>query len=459
MDGCGGGYRPRRPEEGVLYRAVREGWPQVLAEASGLPRRLEEEVRRYLRCGVLRYGFVQVKCPECQRSVLVGLSCKGRALCPSCNARRAHLAALHCGEVLPEVAYRQWTLSLPRAWRWAAVKTPGRLRLVERRLVQAIHRWQRRRARELGATGKLHGGGVCFVQLFGSALQLTPHLHLLQPEGLWDEAGRFVPLPPPRKEELEAILLRLLRLLGRSFHEAEESWPEDGLERLQAEAVQYRLPLPMEAPRPMHRRELLAVGSGFSLHASTFVHAHDRQGLRHLCGYGSRGPLAEERLSRREDGLYVYRCKRGSPLVLTAAQLVKRLLALAPPKGMHLTNFHGVLAANSRLRPLVVRHQLERDEPPREEALTAAGADPGSAPSAFASGLPRRPRIDWATLQRKTFGDDVWACPCGGRRRVLAVLTRQQTAEEVLRNMGLAHLCTGPPRPRAQAPPQLRLAV
>ena len=37
--------------------------------------------------------------------------------------------------------------------------------------------------------------------------------------------------------------------------------------------------------------------------------------------HGSRGPVAEERLSRLEDGRYAYRTKRGPTLVLTAAQL------------------------------------------------------------------------------------------------------------------------------------------
>ena len=48
----------------------------------------------------------------------------------------------------------------------------------------------------------------------------------------------------------------------------------------------------------------------------------------------------------------------------------------------------------------------------------------------------RRPRLDWATLQRKTFEADVWKCPCGGRRRVVSVVSDRRTAEDVLRNMG-----------------------
>jgi hypothetical protein len=83
---------------------------------------------------------------------------------------------------------------------------------------------------------------------------------------------------------------------------------------------------------------------GFSLHADTWVHANDRQGLARLVRYGARGPVAESRLTRREDGRLAYETKKGVTLVLTAEQLVRRLVALIPPRGLHLTNFHGALA-------------------------------------------------------------------------------------------------------------------
>ncbi len=90
------------------------------------------------------------------------------------------------------------------------------LRRVERRLVEAIFRWQRRRARALGARGRRVGGAVCFTQLFGSALQLSPHLHLLAAEGVWND-GVFVELAPPSPEEVEAVLKRMLERLLPDF--------------------------------------------------------------------------------------------------------------------------------------------------------------------------------------------------------------------------------------------------
>ncbi|MFN0064390.1 MAG: transposase [Myxococcaceae bacterium] len=51
-------------------------------------------------------------------------------------------------------------------------------------------------------------GAVAFLQRFGSALQLTPHVHLLAPDGLFlrDAQGtlHFCPLSPPTSSSVPA---------------------------------------------------------------------------------------------------------------------------------------------------------------------------------------------------------------------------------------------------------------
>jgi hypothetical protein len=74
---------------------------------------------------------------------------------------------------LPEVAYRQWTLSVPFALRWTLVKNPRLLRHVGRRLVLADWRWQGQVARRLGRRGHCEAKAVGFTQYFGAALQLN----------------------------------------------------------------------------------------------------------------------------------------------------------------------------------------------------------------------------------------------------------------------------------------------
>ena len=133
--------------------------------------------------------------------------------------------------------------------------------------------------------------------------------------------------------------------------------------------------------------------------------------------------------------------------MLTAEQLVRRLLWLIPPARFHLTSFHGLLSSHAAARATVL----------------PAPASPAQPPPAPASGAravkPKRPRLDWASLHAKVWAVDVWQCPCGGRRKVTAIVTSSRTAEEILRNLGL--LPAPPPRPvaLAQAPPQLELPM
>jgi hypothetical protein len=160
--------------------------------------------------------------------------------------------------------------------------------------------------------------------------------------------------------------------------------------------------------------------------------------------------VALERLTRREDGRYEYRTRKGQVLEFTAQGLVKRLVALIPPKGVHLTHFHGVFAPNAKLRARVVRAR-------KKEGVATAPLPGSGAGCVRETERPRRPRLDWASLQRRTFEADVWQCPCGGRRRVVAVITTRRTAEKVLRNLG--RLPPRSPPARAQSPPQLPQAV
>lgn len=334
------------------------------------------------------------------------------------------------------------------AVRFTVVKRPKLLKRLEVRLVKAVWRWQRGEARRHGATGALTGGGVCFWQWFGSSLQLAPHLHLLVPEAVWEEDGTVVPVALPGDEDVARILARVLRAAKKDWAELEATWPEDEYEELQQRAIQERLGF-VEAPAPHQPARRLAVRDGFSLHANTAVHGHDRAGLERRARYGARGPVAECRLRRLDDGRYEYSPKKGTSFTLTAEALVRRLVALLPPPRRHLTSFHGAYAPNSRLRPLVT------------EPVASAQATPDCAASASPTPAPKQrpspPRLDWAQLHQRIFGTDVLRCPCGGRRSIRAVHSTRKLPEARLTALGIAL----PSRvlPPATAPPQLLLAL
>jgi hypothetical protein len=66
-----------------------------------VPAYVEREFRRYLECGILAHGFARARCGH---DFLIAFSCKGRGVCPACNARRMVATAAHITDhLLPDL--------------------------------------------------------------------------------------------------------------------------------------------------------------------------------------------------------------------------------------------------------------------------------------------------------------------------------------------------------------------
>ena len=119
-------YRARNPRTTPLYRLVetlydkvKGQWEDRFERRYGFWRGIvDEQVRRYLDCGVFENGFARIRCPHCGEEYLLAFSCKTRDLCPSCAAKRgAATAALLAEEVLEEVGHAQWVFVMPKMLR------------------------------------------------------------------------------------------------------------------------------------------------------------------------------------------------------------------------------------------------------------------------------------------------------------------------------------------------------
>jgi Putative transposase len=218
----------------------------------------------------------------------------------------------------------------------------------------------------------------------------------------------------------------------------------DALSAAQADSVSL---LRGGSPYPVRRKRQAAYLEGFSLHAGVHLHANDREGLAHLCGYAARPPLAQNRLSQLPDGRLAYRLKRPlamgrDSLILEPSELLRRLAVLVPPPRSHLVRYHGVFGPASKWRSQIV---------PPPESTTAPSAPASTLqPQSATADRPRTSRIDWAELLLRVFREDVLLCPCGGRRVVLAFITEKRVVKEILEHLGLP--TTGSP-PQAKTPP------
>jgi len=153
-------------------------------------------------------------------------------------------------------------------------------------------------------------------------------------------------------------------------------------------------------------------------------------------------------MSLLADGRIAYRLRKprkngATHLVLEPVQLLARISARIPPPRFALTRFAGVLAPSSPWRADVIA--CRRAPPSKPEAARkpkakrtkkskqkgATKVDPERAAraprTALGAGLidamhVRRTRIDGASLLRRIYLEDVLACPCGGRRRLVAAV-------------------------------------
>ena len=84
-------YRARSPRATPLYRLfethfeeVRGQWEDRFERRFGFWRGfVDEQVWRFLGCGLFENGFARIRCSECAEEYLLAFSCKTRELCPS----------------------------------------------------------------------------------------------------------------------------------------------------------------------------------------------------------------------------------------------------------------------------------------------------------------------------------------------------------------------------------------
>jgi hypothetical protein len=89
----------------------------------------------------------------------------------------------------------------------------------------------------------------------------------------------------------------------------------------------------------------------------------------------------------------------------------------------------------------------------RKAPSFAEGASAPTATMYDSPGSNQGARIDWASLLKRVFFEDVMACPCGGRRRILADVEEPAAIVAILRHLGLP--TEAPPIARARDPAEL----
>ena len=483
-------YERRRPEKTPLHKIISENlaswleWRDVAERP--VPGYVEEELRGYLECGILCFGFGRALCTGCGQGFVIAFSCKGRGVCPSCNGRHMAQTAAHLVDhVIPPVPVRQWVISVPKRLRGFLADRPAAVAALTRIFIEEIERLLGAAA---GVTSDASGpaaarprlGAVSFLHRFGSALNHHVHLHVCATEGVFvpaadgagcDASPAFLPARPINQADLAALTERVRRRMIRWFR----------MQRL----------LDAAAAADMLAWE----NSGFSVDASVRITLIDRdvpsyfQSLEHLLRYCARPPFALERLSvsRGADGQiarirYVLPRHKAANWVgpsrsrkstrpgangvveLSPFEFLDRLADLVPPPRKHRHRYHGVFAPNHKLRRAVTALALG-NVGKRGDAAAGGYAVGGHTAGEHATGgccdanhanqKPRShdtSRIAWAKLMARVGEEFPLACPtCGGDIRLIAFITDPGPIRKILTHLG--EPLEPPPLSPARGPP------
>ena len=138
-------YERRRPDKTPLHKIASEhleSWLEWRDQAERpVPGYVEDELRGYLECGLLCFGFARAVCMTCRTGLVVAFSCKGRGVCPSCNGRHMAQTAAHLVDhVIPSVPVRQWVISVPKRLRGMLADRPAAVNALTKIFLAEIER-------------------------------------------------------------------------------------------------------------------------------------------------------------------------------------------------------------------------------------------------------------------------------------------------------------------------------
>ncbi len=466
-------YQRRRPELTPCYRIINQHLDSFVAERARegrpLPEYVLEEFEAYLKCGVPAFGFLRLKCGDCQEEKIVAFSCKKRGFCPSCCAKRQAETAAHLVDnVLPLAPYRQMVLSFPiplRYWLQTNKKLYAKIHSV---VIKEMHRYYIDKAKLVGIE-KPYPGSISFTQRAGSALNLNPHMHVLLLDGVYTEINgvvRFRNIDPITDDEVALLCENIAKKV--LLHLTKEGYLDKDGEVVQNpmmdelfldnEAITLastcsiagKIAFGVNAGKyvtkigsgfgyfeeiPLAKGKRCYSVNGFSLHCNTAINTHARDRLEKLIEYIARGPLSNERIEINSDGKVKLKLKSNwndgtSHLLFTPEEFLEKLAAIIPPPKSHLVRWSGVFAANAPMRKKIVLK-------PEEKKGFEFGAD-----------QKKVKNRSWSLMLARVFKIDVLKCGCGGELKPLGAVQDPDQVRKYLKHVNIDYdpPVRGPPR-------------
>ena len=432
MEQAKGIYRQRHPEQTACYKifethykSFRESYEERYEWLYGYFRTLvDEEVEKYLKCGILKYGFARIRCSQCGKEMLLPFSCKSR-ICASCLTKRMfEFEEYIIEEMIKQVPHRHVIFCLPKILRGGFMRNRTFLNDLSRMAWASTREFMQETLNRNGVPG-----GIQQIQTHGNVLNANAHVHSLVTDGLFEENGVFYCMPEYTGKARQC-LQKIFEKKVYDFALKNRIAIEETIERIKS-----------------------WTHSGFSVYAGERIYwsrgDKKENNLRHVIRYMNKSFYSGEKIiydEKKHKVFYKGNTDHGVPLPVppgsnkekpgyasfTCEDFIAAVTAHIPNRGQKYINYYGHYSSKSRgMRGDAIVHKKQSGQVKDQKQTTEE---------------QRHYKKKWAQLIRKVFEVDPLECPaCGGKMRVISIIYEKDVIQKILEHLNLWEQDLSPP--------------
>lgn len=166
-------------KKGKIRLILEEHWQGFLNKYSKRVRKnVKKEVEKVLKCRDIKYGYIELKCFDCNNTKKVGFTCKSR-FCTSCGKIYVDNWIDSMLATLANVRHRHMVFTIPEELRDFFQYDKQRLKILPKCAAKAIMTWMK----EQNKSEEFIPGIVSVIHTFGRDLKWNPHVHMMVTEG------------------------------------------------------------------------------------------------------------------------------------------------------------------------------------------------------------------------------------------------------------------------------------
>ena len=351
-------------KKGKIKNILEEHWDGFLEKYKNKIRpNVKKEIEKVLRCKDTRYGFIQLKCDNCNTTKKIGFTCKSR-FCTSCGKIYTDNWINNMLGNLINVKHRHIVFTIPKELREFFGIDRQRLKILPKCAAKAVTSWMH----SLNKKEEFTPGIVTVIHTFGRDLKWNPHVHMMV-----TECGK-------------GNITEWKHIRHISYESLRKRW-----QKILLDEITYMVGNTKEI-RLLKNKLYKEKDKGFYVHAKTEIKSA-RTAAKYVGRYVGRPAIAESRILKYDGENVTYKYTRHEDNktiveVVHVYEFIKKIIVHIPEKNFKMIRYFGIYSRRSKgkvnfikmmdKRILSIRRSIENWE---NRILAISGVNPCKCPN------------------------------------------------------------------------------